>query len=789
MKSKVFFNFAILALPLILVIFFLSTFEEQVKEGDVFNENEIMLCKDLSYEKNLFLHPKNFSSNLSLGIAFKSERSWKKNLLNNLIKSEENKKDSDGWRNFSSKSKRYPGTVFLEIPKKFKCKINASIRDHGDLLDQRDGTILPSLNIHLDNGHIFGITKFILFLPHARNGANEIFATELFHSIGLLSPRSMFIDVKYGKSKKRFIFQEKIHKELLESNNFREGPILEGDERFAFWDKRHDQNLSKNKIVNVNWSKKNESSYKISEYSISVLNYLVQLHETQDFKNDNLDYHSIEKEVFNKNLFKDLDVYDALSIAMGSDHTMPRNERRFYFDPLYKKFYPIYYDGMFSILDKNNPFVDNADEMIIPSAQTGSKKAIELLDDINLENLNKNLNKNGYQISLEDTKSIITKIRSNLIKIQNFSQDKTYKIITNNKRSPYVDKNENYDHKLPRKLVFYSESFDKYLKCNIFGDNCEEVNFSQNEKYKLINQELKDKENNHLIFVGKKRIGKFFENWIHENYFEDNKIKKLEKGVSILLFGKPEINLNNEKKIINILKLSENDKIVFFGGILNDWEIEMIDNTNSKVFGIDQNNLTGCLNFYDIEIREISLKFENSNCEDAINFVRTTGSIKKMTINNSAFDAMDADFSNIKFQNININKSLNDCLDFSYGNYEVYNSEIHFCGDKGISVGEASNVKIERVNISNSESGVVAKDFATVDISLSNIFKIKYCFQAYHKKIEFSGGQITSEKNKCNFDHKLASVDISSKLTLNGRNFKETMWENAVEGAGEYNGI
>ena len=68
----------------------------------------------------------------------------------------------------------------------------------------------------------------------------------------------MFINVKYGKNTKKFIFQEKIQKELLESNNLREAPILEGDERFAFWDDRHKQNLSKNKIVNVNWAKQSK---------------------------------------------------------------------------------------------------------------------------------------------------------------------------------------------------------------------------------------------------------------------------------------------------------------------------------------------------------------------------------------------------------------------------------------------------------------------------------------------------------------------------------------------------
>ena len=95
-----------------------------------------------------------------------------------------------------------------------KCKINARIRDHGDLLDQRDGTLLPSLNIHLTNGHIFGITKFILFLPHARNGANEIFATELFRSTGILSPKSMFINVKYGKILKS-LFSKKNSKRVI----------------------------------------------------------------------------------------------------------------------------------------------------------------------------------------------------------------------------------------------------------------------------------------------------------------------------------------------------------------------------------------------------------------------------------------------------------------------------------------------------------------------------------------------------------------------------------------------
>ena len=40
------------------------------------------------------------------------------------------------------------------------CKLKARIRAHGDMHDHRDGAGLPSLNVNLVEGHIFGITKF-----------------------------------------------------------------------------------------------------------------------------------------------------------------------------------------------------------------------------------------------------------------------------------------------------------------------------------------------------------------------------------------------------------------------------------------------------------------------------------------------------------------------------------------------------------------------------------------------------------------------------------------------------
>ena len=107
------------------------------------------------------------------------------------------------------------------------------------------------------------------------------------------------------------------------------------------------------------------------------------------------------------------------------------------------------------------------------------------------------------------------------------------------------------------------------------------------------------------------------------------------------------------------------------GGILRNWEIQMRDFTDFrklKVIGFDKNNLTGCLNFYDINLIDVKLNFENSNCEDAINFVRAKGSVREMNIQTPHLMQWMQIFQKLQFNNLKINKSLNDCLDFHLEN-------------------------------------------------------------------------------------------------------------------------
>ena len=137
-----------------------------------------------------------------------------------------------------------------------------------------------------------------------------------------------------------------------------------------------------------------------------------------------------------------------------------------------------------------------------------------------------------------------------------------------------------------------------------------------------------------------------------------------------------------------------------------------------------------------------------------------------MIINNSFYDGMDADFSNLNFKNFTVVKSGNDCLDFSWGNYIVENSLIKECKDKAISVGESSNLIIKNSVILKSNIGIASKDYSKTTSINNEIQNTKYCYQAYNKKQEFSGGKIISKNTKCKHSDKIFYKDNYSSIKI-----------------------
>ena len=83
------------------------------------------------------------------------------------------------------------------------------------------------------------------------------------------------------------------------------------------------------------------------------------------------------------------------------------------------------------------------------------------------------------------------------------------------------------------------------------------------------------------------------------------------------------------------------------------------------------------------------------------------------------------------------------------------------CLDKGISVGEKSNLYGEEIIIKNSKIGIAVKDSSTTKVKkylANDVFK---CGSVYRKKKEFIGGRLIIENNNCNINKYFVKTNSS----------------------------
>jgi hypothetical protein len=137
-----------------------------------------------------------------------------------------------------------------------------------------------------------------------------------------------------------------------------------------------------------------------------------------------------------------------------------------------------------------------------------------------------------------------------------------------------------------------------------------------------------------------------------------------------------------------------------------------------------------------------NIEIKNNNSEDAINIVSSKFTIKDIVIKNSTIDGLDVDFSNGKiiggvFSNIGY-KGGGDAIDFSGSYSELEKLKISDIYDKGISIGEKSNILAENIDLSNLAIGVAIKDGSSLIMNNSSIHNAGIGISAYIKKKEYS---------------------------------------------------
>lgn len=636
---------------------------------------------------------------------------------------------------------KYKDTFFALIKaefKNFECNFEAEVRISGDWKDHIDiDKLISSMDVSLSNGNLFGIVKFKLLIPHTRDADNEIFTSSMFSHFGIVSPRTFYTDVNVnGFYEGKFIFQEKATKELIENHLFREGPILEINEKYH-WNTSTGMPFQENgnifvngKITNLNWARRSKINEFISLVALEKLNSSIFSANSGD-----LNYFELTNDT--SKLF----LFDVLSESLDAMHGKINHNRKFYYDRISDSFEPIYYDGNSRILDRETnleevPFKDYYVHYEYMSL--AAKKLLSQINEspLNMENLYSDMKLKGVSFNKEEFELGVERFIKNVRYLSTITEDSK---VSNKEKILRPILNFNQFASINDELIFYDLDSDTYKICDSFVKNC----------YNKINKKLNifDKDND-LIKNG---------NILGFSTSLDNDHKELISysvdSMQIFYSGKPLINVEQEKKLIQINFFDENDRVLIKSSFLDGYDIS-ISGIDSSNFNADsrynENLLTGCLTFLDVEFNNVQIFADTFLCEDAVNIMNSSGDISNVMIKNTKFDALDIDFSNLNIQNINIENSLNDCLDISVSKVNIAESILVSCLDKAISIGEQSFVKINDVEVQDSNLGIAVKDSSEVYIEKLEVINAEICTAIYRKKQEFGPSKLSVKRLVCN---------------------------------------
>jgi len=154
--------------------------------------------------------------------------------------------------------------------------------------------------------------------------------------------------------------------------------------------------------------------------------------------------------------------------------------------------------------------------------------------------------------------------------------------------------------------------------------------------------------------------------------------------------------------------------------------------------------LTGAVNFYESPVNIDHCVFRNNHCEDGLNIVRSNFELKNSSVINTPFDGFDADFCKGLIRNCSFRATDNDGMDFSGSNIIIEKTTVENAGDKGLSVGEETDVVVKWLSVNGANIGVAAKDLSTVLIHHVILDNCEQGFAAYQKKAEYGGSKIVA---------------------------------------------
>ncbi|PPR45478.1 MAG: hypothetical protein CFH18_00472 [Alphaproteobacteria bacterium MarineAlpha5_Bin8] len=660
------------------------------------------------------------------------------------------------------------------------CSFNGRVKIHGSGVDHIDKNLdtSTSLRVELFDGHINNIYNFVLFKPKTRNSENELFITALMRHLGFLSPLTFGVKVKFfDQTYKHMIFQERFNEQFLKSYKKRPGPILAGNKNRFGNSKIRNTGLSR--VLNsggLDFTKNVHKEIALKALDKANYGYLYFRNNLEEFWEEINEITNLplpEKLFLDDKIgYKTMGAFEAILIASAGVPGLTKAERRFYYNPIYDRLEPIYYDGMVKILNIfNNDKLTIAEELrttliISEIHKIGAIEARLLLSNLDSVNLYKYLKKIRIEyfgkFSLKSIERALNVLDENLIKIKN--AELTNKNIEPNKKAYFANNNlsDKYDFGLA-----FQETNNIFVICDINLINCEKNTLNENDFNRIITSQIIELKGKKVRFV-RKNLNAYVHN-SNPNKSGIKMMKKIKINNSMIIYfdNQVEIEIFQNNRMIKIKQNSKNDYVIIIGNKINDWSFYFEGWGKRELdYKIDKNSIGGCITFLDSFIENISIFAKNIPCPNAIHFINTTGTINDVEIFNSSADAFDADFSNLKVNSANIINAGGECIGVKQGTYFFNQIKLSNCGDRSISSGENAKITLNNIEVINAKVGLAAKDSSSIEAKNVILKNVEKCILSFKQKNNFSGSVIKTYNDSYFCNNNSSDIEKNS-LWLN----------------------
>jgi len=179
--------------------------------------------------------------------------------------------------------------------------------------------------------------------------------------------------------------------------------------------------------------------------------------------------------------------------------------------------------------------------------------------------------------------------------------------------------------------------------------------------------------------------------------------------------------------------------------------------------------LTGAVTFYESPVDIKHCQFLNSRSEDSLNILLSDFFLSECFFEKSFSDAFDADFSSGEIIHSSFTNCGNDAIDISGSDVVINNVFINGAEDKGMSIGEDSKMKAERVEIRNATTAVASKDESKTVIEKVKLFNCRIGFNVFQKKPEFGPASMIVMQSNLDEIEIPYLVQEKSKLKIDDR--------------------